>query len=489
MPYQCRQSNTHRGEQLSQHSVDRASKRQGTRSLQPRGSPPIGKCYSNLAPSDNLTRDHSCKGKFQDECVPQDSPRSKKRPQYIEDKYVEHWLSHDYQVPTACLIIDPMEYWYARPKLSSLSQTKSYTSLNETSEAGLCTGTTGTTSRMYSLKNFELFLQTKGIFMRDHSDGFKNESRLLCQELLQTDFTTPRDTVFDDSTFSSVFSKLRSKNKAGVVRIMSELIVPSADIAVCRGLVGFKHLVVSIDETWDSSISFGTAPTAAKLPLQRQQPLQPPPTLTPKTPRLFQLRQPKPDYAVGFSREAFTEEQLSNLEPFVGEVGDTSFFLGTASMLFPFLTSEVKGSAALETADRQNAHNMTVAIRGVVGLFRIVKREKELNGEILGFSISHNHRSVRIYAHYPIIDGERVAYYRHTLREFDITALDGRDRWASYKFTMGVYNNWVPSHFQRLCSAIDVIPHVGFEGAQQAEGRSEILQTTRGIATGLLRNN
>lgn len=51
---------------------------------------------------------------------------------------------------------------------------------------------------------------------------------------------------------------------------------------------------------------------------------------------------------------------------------------------------------------------MTLAVRGVVELFKVVKRLKELNREILGFSISHDHCSVRIYGHYPIIDGEKV---------------------------------------------------------------------------------
>ncbi|KKZ61383.1 hypothetical protein EMCG_03989 [[Emmonsia] crescens] len=463
------QSNPHRIEQPSQYSIDRAAKRRRTRSLQPGGSPTTGGCYSNPAPSDTSPRERSCERTFQYERVPQDSPRSTKRQRHIEDSYVEYWLSHRYQVSTAPLIQDPVEYWHARPKTSSLHQTKPNTSLNEPSEIS------SSTRNKYCDKNFEIFLQTKGSFMDDYSDGVKNESRLLCQELLQNDFITPRDTVFDDSIFSSVCAKLRSKSETGIVRTISELIVPSADIAICRGHVTFKNLVVSIDEAWDNSISLDAASIATEPSLQSQQPLKPPPTLTLKTSQ-FQLPRPQPDYAVGFSREAFTEEQLSNLTPFVGDVGQTSFFLGTANMFFPFLTSEVTGRAALDIADHQNAHSMTLAVRGIVELFRIVKREKELNGEILGFSISHDYCSVRIYGHYPIIDGDRVTYYRHTLRKFDFTELDGRDRWASYKFTMRVYNDWVPSHFQRLCSAIDMIPHVDFEVSRQAEERSEILQ-------------
>jgi hypothetical protein len=40
---------------------------------------------------------------------------------------------------------------------------------------------------------------------------------------------------------------------------------------------------------------------------------------------------------------------------------------------------EVKyGAAALDVADRQNAYSTTLEVRGIVELFRLVKREKEL---------------------------------------------------------------------------------------------------------------
>jgi len=57
--------------------------------------------------------------------------------------------------------------------------------------------------------------------------------------------------------------------------------------------------------------------------------------------------------------------------------------MATWRMYFPFFTCEVKcGAAALDVADRQNAHSMTLAVRGIVELFRLVKREKELHQEI-----------------------------------------------------------------------------------------------------------
>jgi hypothetical protein len=83
-------------------------------------------------------------------------------------------------------------------------------------------------------------------------------------------------------------------------------------------------------------------------------------------------------------------------------------------MYFPFLTCEVKcGAAALDIADRQNAQSMTLAVRGIVELFRFVKREKEIHREILAFSISHDHRTVRIFGHYPMIEDKKTTFYRH----------------------------------------------------------------------------
>lgn len=164
---------------------------------------------------------------------------------------------------------------------------------------------------------------------------------------------------------------------------------------------------------------------------------------------------------MGFRREAFTEDQLSKLSPFIGDfiAGDLSFFMATYYMYFPFLACEVKcGAGALEVADRQNAHCMTLAVRAMVELFRLVKREDEVNRQVLAFSISHDHRSVRIYGHYPVINGKDTKYYRHPIHEFSFIALDGKEKWTAYRFTKNVYDIWMPKHFKRICSAIDQLP-------------------------------
>jgi hypothetical protein len=46
-------------------------------------------------------------------------------------------------------------------------------------------------------------------------------------------------------------------------------------------------------------------------------------------------------------------------------------------------------------------------------------------------------------------------YYRHPIHELSFTGLDGKEKWAAYKFTKNIYDTWMPKHFERLCKVID----------------------------------
>ena len=132
-----------------------------------------------------------------------------------------------------------------------------------------------------------------------------------------------------------------------------------------------------------------------------------------------------------FERSAFTEKQLEKLESFVDEIESKiqTYFMTTTRMYFLFLICEIKcDAAALDVVDRQNAHSMTVIVRALVELFRSMKREKELNRKIFAFFISHDHRSVKIYGHYLVIEDDKTIFYRHPIHEFSFTALDGKEK-------------------------------------------------------------
>jgi len=370
-------------------------------------------------------------GTWPKECFEQDDQT---REYFNRDLEEESWF-RKYWLPN-------MEHVLARKKSSSSLRGKQ-------SESG-AVGPSSTTpsdqkpreekSTPYNDARYETVLKTKGSFLSKHKEGVTIESKNLCQTLLETKTEIPQDSLFRDDLFEDICEEIQNRNEAKVIQDIARLIIPSARHLAIRGANHLKILIESVNEGWNNSIAV-TKP------------------------------RPQPDYSVGFRREALTDDQLKRLQPFVGELTDTSYFMGTWYMYFPFLTCEVKcGAAALDVADRQNAHSMTLAVRGIVELFRLVKREKELHREILAISISHDHRAVRIYGHYPVIDGNKTTFYRHPIRTFDFTELDGKDKWTTYKFTKNVYDIWMPTHFKRICSVIDELPsEINFELSQQSE--------------------
>ncbi|TAQ87685.1 hypothetical protein B7494_g3995 [Chlorociboria aeruginascens] len=344
------------------------------------------------------------------------------------------------------------KYWEPEINMTRLlARAKSTSSLGgkqpETSSAGSSDQKPRDVKNIpYQDTRYETILATKGSFMGKSVLDTTAKSKSLCRTFLETEQIFPTNSLFHDDLFEKTCKMIQNKNKARVVRDISLLIVPSAEILAIRGAKHLNILIESINEGWNNSI-----------PITRTC--------------------PQPDYSVAFRREAFTEDQLKKIEPFVGDLTDTSFFMATYAMYFPFLTCEAKcGAVALDIADRQNAHSMTMAVRGIVELYRLVKREKELHREILGFSISHDYSMVRIYGHYALIDGSKTILYRHPIKSFDFFSEEGRDKWTSYKFIKNVYDIWMPTHLKTICSAIDDLPpDVDFEVSQYSKlGKSEL---------------
>ncbi len=337
-----------------------------------------------------------------------------------------------------------LHHLFARKKSSSsLGRKKSQSSLQTPSDQL----PREVKSAHYRNPDYAIELEDEGSYMRefgdDDDDDIPKNVRDLCRTLLETEQMVPPDSLFRDGLFKRTCRKIQDRNETMVIQDIGLLIVPSAQTLATYGATHLNHLYETTNEGWNSVFSF---------PLHKTR--------------------PQPDFSVGFGRSAFTQEQLNKLKPFVGEPGSKviTYFMATTRMYFPFLTCEVKcGAAALDVADRQNAHSMTVAVRALVELFRSVKCEKELDREILAFSISHDHRSVRIYGHYPVIKGDKTTFYRHPIHTFDFTALDGKEKWTAYKFTKNVYDTYMPKLHKRICSAIDDLPaSISFDLSQSA---------------------
>ena len=296
-------------------------------------------------------------------------------------------------------------------------------------------------STPYRDPRYATLLAAKGSYMDKSDLGIANTSLSSYKTLLSSDQTIPTDSLFRDDVFEATCRSVQDRNESRIIRSISPYIVPSAEHLAIMGATNLKCLIENVNEGWTGSI-----------------PVEGP--------------RPQPDYSVGFRRSAFTEQQLNRLDPLIGSVYDTSFFVATYRMYFPFLTCEVKcGAAALDVADRQNAHSMTIAVRSVIELYKAVKQEKELHRKILAFSISHDHSAVRIYGHYAVINDNETTFYRHPIKKFDFTSEEGADKWTAYKFIKNVYEVWMPTHLKRICSAIDQLPSIlDFQVIEGPEG-------------------
>jgi len=139
------------------------------------------------------------------------------------------------------------------------------------------------------------------------------------------------------------------------------------------------------------------------------------------------------NYSIKFDQFAFTKQQLKRLESLVNNIlydfKLTIFFMITLRMYFSFFTCEVKCDVvALDIVDRQNAYSITIVAKGVVELYRAIKREKKLYQKILVFSISHDYSSMRIYDYYTLINKSEIIFYRHLIKEFYFTSEESKDK-------------------------------------------------------------
>ncbi|RMZ86963.1 hypothetical protein DV736_g5811, partial [Chaetothyriales sp. CBS 134916] len=198
----------------------------------------------------------------------------------------------------------PREYFNESGEMSHLlARKKSSASLRRKrsdSESGAPSSTTPSDQKAreeksapYKDARYEALLAAKGSFMDASDFSVDDRSETLIRGLLEKAQPVPKDSLFRDDLFNSTFRKVRNRNETRVIRDISQLIVPSAEIFAIYGTSALDCLIESTNEGWNNSI-----------PLTKTR--------------------PQPDYSVGFRREAFTETQLQKLQPFVGDLTDNS---------------------------------------------------------------------------------------------------------------------------------------------------------------------
>jgi hypothetical protein len=227
-------------------------------------------------------------------------------------------------------------------------------------------------------------LMRAGIFLDGGVGTISND----CDPLLTGEQPVPKVSLFQDDLFETTISWYQERNEPIVFRDITPLITPSAEHCYRFGSAHLEHVREDLNTLWTKCICLAEGP------------------------------RPKPDFAVGLKESVFTQEEYEKLIPYIGGSKETCYVKVTNDIFFPFLMCEVKcGEVGLDIADRQNAHSASIAVNAIVQLYKAVKLQGEVNRKVLAFSISHDNQTVRIYGHYPIIDGDTTKFYRYPIHK------------------------------------------------------------------------
>jgi len=55
---------------------------------------------------------------------------------------------------------------------------------------------------------------------------------------------------------------------------------------------------------------------------------------------------------------------------------------------------------------------------------------------------------VRIYGYYPMINRNKITFYRYSIHKFNFIKLDSKEKWTAYKFTKNIYNKWILTYLK-----------------------------------------
>jgi hypothetical protein len=264
-----------------------------------------------------------------------------------------------------------------------------------------------------------------GSFMRDSERGPLSKEREFYNTLFDMTQPIPADPMFEEQRLPRFLASLQDRSELRVCIHLHTRLIPSAELLSFLEPQKFDELIEGNNDKWNKAV-------------------------------MFCKRLPQPDLTVAYRESVLTDQQRRKLN-ILPEV--SSFFAGREGTCFPFFTCEVKcGTQALDIADRANTNSMTIVLRGVVELYRRAGRVMDVHRRILGFSISHDDKNVRIYGHYPEIEGEKTSYYRHRIRSFDLADKNGEEKWTTYTFVYNLYAKFAPEHIKRIKEVVDLLP-------------------------------
>ena len=267
-------------------------------------------------------------------------------------------------------------------------------------------------------------MQEAGLIMAEYQAQavISDDCRLLCNSILEADYPPPQGPLFQRDKLLKVLDQVQFRNEARVVRDITPIVVPSAELLFINDQPGLEYITEAMNAEWVQCDTLCG-------------------------PR------PKPDFVAGISPSAFTREEKEKLK-----MNHTSACpnLFPENMYYPFLICEVKGSdRPIQEAERQAMHSASIAARAVIQLYRKISSAEQLNRKILTISVAHNNTAIKIFGHFAQIDEEHITFFRHRIYAADFAADFASRDWAkASKITRGIYDRFFPKHLERVASAL-----------------------------------
>jgi hypothetical protein len=283
-------------------------------------------------------------------------------------------------------------------------------------------------------------MEEAGLVMAEHGARVTEDCKQLWKDIRDADFALPENPLFQKERLLQVLDRVRFRNEARVVRDITPVIVPSAELLHIDGHQDLPCVTESMNAQWDN-IATLCGPM------------------------------PKPDFVGGISPSAFTADQREKLKMHHTAHCPNLF---PESMYYPFLICEVKSSdKPIREAERQAMHSASIAANAIVQLYKKISQAHELNHKILTVSVSHNNTTVKVYGHFARVEDDKITFFRHRIYEAnfaadlaeateadeaddadDATLKTYADFWKAYKIIRGTYRLFFPKHLERITSAV-----------------------------------
>jgi hypothetical protein len=274
-------------------------------------------------------------------------------------------------------------------------------------------------------------MEEAGLVMAEHRARVTEDCKQLWKDIRDADFALPESPLFHKERLLQVLDRVRFRNEARVVRDITPVIVPSAELLHIDGHQDLPCVTESMNAQWDN-IATLCGPM------------------------------PKPDFVAGISPSAFTADQREKLKMHHTAHCPNLF---PESMYYPFLICEVKSSdKPIREAERQAMHSASIAANAIIQLYKKISQAHELNQRILTVSVSHNNSTVKVYGHFARIEDDKITFFRHRIYVADFAAdlaeaddaisRTSADFWKAYKIIRGVYQRFFPKHLERIASAV-----------------------------------